>query len=87
MQPPLFLPIIFSILTAAHYFCLGEVTVVALAPLTNLALAMRLDSTVGRKIKDLYIMGGNIEGWLNSDLNEGDRVALSMSRLRPLDNL
>ncbi|CAL1537055.1 unnamed protein product, partial [Lymnaea stagnalis] len=22
---------------------------------------MRLDSTVGRKIKDLYIMGGNIE--------------------------
>lgn len=39
----------------------GEVTVVALAPLTNLALAMRLDSTVGRKIKDLYIMGGNIE--------------------------
>ncbi|CAG5124035.1 unnamed protein product [Candidula unifasciata] len=39
----------------------GEVTLVALAPLTNLALAMRLDSTVGRKIKDLYIMGGNIE--------------------------
>ncbi|GFO19906.1 pyrimidine-specific ribonucleoside hydrolase rihb [Plakobranchus ocellatus] len=39
----------------------GEVTVVAIAPLTNLALAMRLDSTVGRKIKDLYIMGGNIE--------------------------
>jgi len=40
----------------------GEITVVALAPLTNLALAMRLDSTVGRKIKDLYIMGGNVEG-------------------------
>ncbi|KAI8782544.1 pyrimidine-specific ribonucleoside hydrolase RihA isoform X2 [Biomphalaria glabrata] len=39
----------------------GEITVVALAPLTNLALAMRLDSTVGRKIKDLYVMGGNIE--------------------------
>ncbi|KAH9525618.1 hypothetical protein Btru_001869 [Bulinus truncatus] len=43
----------------------GEITVVALAPLTNLALAMRLDSTVGRKIKDLYVMGGNIEGKSN----------------------
>ena len=51
-QPPLFYLLFFS----------GEVTIVALAPLTNLALSMRLDSTVGRKIKDLYIMGGNIEG-------------------------
>ena len=38
-----------------------EVTVVALAPLTNLALAARLDSTLHHKIKELFIMGGNIE--------------------------
>ena len=35
----------------------GEVTVVALGPLTNIALAMRLDSEICKKIKSLYIMG------------------------------
>ena len=35
----------------------GEVTVVALGPLTNIALAMRLHSEICKKIKSLYIMG------------------------------
>lgn len=34
----------------------------ALGPLTNLALAIRLDPTFPQKLKDLFIMGGNMEG-------------------------
>ncbi|KAK9973309.1 hypothetical protein ABG768_024045 [Culter alburnus] len=40
----------------------GEVSFIALGPLTNLALAVRLDPTLPQKLKDLYIMGGNMEG-------------------------
>ncbi|XP_023667126.1 inosine-uridine preferring nucleoside hydrolase-like isoform X1 [Paramormyrops kingsleyae] len=39
----------------------GEVTLVATGPLTNLALAVRLDPTFPQKLKGLYIMGGNTE--------------------------
>lgn len=34
----------------------------ALGPLTNLALAVRLDPCFPQKLKDLYVMGGNMEG-------------------------
>ncbi|XP_076108857.1 nucleoside hydrolase-like [Mytilus galloprovincialis] len=40
----------------------GEITLVALAPLTNIALALRLDPDFGSKLKEVFIMGGNIEG-------------------------
>ncbi|XP_051986075.1 inosine-uridine preferring nucleoside hydrolase [Xyrauchen texanus] len=43
----------------------GEVSLIALGPLTNLALAVRLDPTFPQKLKDLYIMGGNMEGMGN----------------------
>ncbi|XP_071320332.1 inosine-uridine preferring nucleoside hydrolase-like [Trachinotus anak] len=39
----------------------GEVTLVATAPLTNLAVAVKLDPSLPKKLKALYIMGGNIE--------------------------
>lgn len=39
----------------------GEVYLVALGPLTNLALAVRADPTFPKQLKGLYIMGGNIE--------------------------
>ncbi|XP_028300229.1 probable uridine nucleosidase 2 [Gouania willdenowi] len=39
-----------------------QVSLVALGPLTNLALAVRLDPLYPQKLKDLYIMGGNTEG-------------------------
>lgn len=38
----------------------GEVTMVATAPLTNLAVAIQLDPSFPKKLKALYIMGGNI---------------------------
>ncbi|XP_058493999.1 inosine-uridine preferring nucleoside hydrolase [Solea solea] len=40
----------------------NQVSLVALGPLTNLALAVRLDPHFPQKLKDLYIMGGNMEG-------------------------
>ncbi|XP_047192613.1 inosine-uridine preferring nucleoside hydrolase isoform X2 [Scophthalmus maximus] len=40
----------------------NQVSLVALGPLTNLALAVRLDPSFPQKLKDLYIMGGNTEG-------------------------
>ncbi len=42
--------------------CLPQVSLVALGPLTNLALAVRLDPRFPQKLKELYIMGGNMEG-------------------------
>ncbi|KAM9766482.1 inosine-uridine preferring nucleoside hydrolase-like [Menidia menidia] len=39
----------------------GEVTLVATAPLTNLAVAVQLDPSFPKKLKGLYIMGGNTE--------------------------
>ncbi|CAK6979344.1 inosine-uridine preferring nucleoside hydrolase-like [Scomber scombrus] len=39
----------------------GEVTLVATAPLTNLAVAVQLAPSFPKKLKALYIMGGNTE--------------------------
>jgi purine nucleosidase len=44
----------------------GELTVVALGPLTNLALAVRLDPTLPRRVKRLVIMGGAVTGHGNT---------------------
>jgi purine nucleosidase len=40
----------------------GELTLVALGPLTNLALATRLDPTLPNKYKHLVVMGGAMRG-------------------------
>ncbi|XP_050975046.1 inosine-uridine preferring nucleoside hydrolase [Labeo rohita] len=39
----------------------GEVSLVATAPLTNVALAVKLDPTFPQKLKGLYLMGGNTD--------------------------
>ncbi|XP_038159695.1 inosine-uridine preferring nucleoside hydrolase [Cyprinodon tularosa] len=39
-----------------------QVSLVALGPLTNLALAVKLDPCFSQKLRDLFIMGGNMEG-------------------------
>nr|XP_054769765.1 uncharacterized protein LOC129277637 [Lytechinus pictus] len=38
----------------------GQITLVAIGPLTNVALAMKLDPQFTSKLKELVIMGGNI---------------------------
>ncbi|CAL8309574.1 unnamed protein product [Lota lota] len=40
----------------------NQVSLVAIGPLTNLALAVRLDPGFPDSLKDLFIMGGNMEG-------------------------
>ena len=44
------------------YHSAGEVTLVTLGPLTNIALALRLDPDLGAKVKEIITMGGNIAG-------------------------
>lgn len=44
----------------------GELTVVALGPLTNLALAVRLDPSLPQRVKRLVIMGGAVTGHGNT---------------------
>ena len=41
--------------------CGRQVTLVATAPLTNLAVAVQLNPKISKKLKALYIMGGNTE--------------------------
>ncbi|PWK83528.1 purine nucleosidase [Fulvimonas soli] len=45
----------------------GELTLVALAPLTNLALALRLDPALPARVKRLVVMGGAVTGHGNTD--------------------
>ena len=47
----------------------GELTLVAIGPLTNLALATRLDPALPQKYKRLVIMGGTIRGTGNNRHN------------------
>lgn len=44
----------------------GALTLVALGPLTNLALALRLDPTLPERVKRLVIMGGAVNGHGNT---------------------
>jgi purine nucleosidase len=44
----------------------GELTLVALGPLTNLALAVRLDPTLPQRVKRLVVMGGAVTGHGNT---------------------
>ncbi len=37
-----------------------EITIVAIGPLTNVALALKSDATVGKKIKEILMMGGSL---------------------------
>ncbi|XP_061745760.1 inosine-uridine preferring nucleoside hydrolase-like [Nerophis ophidion] len=46
----------------------GEVTLVATAPLTNLAVAVQQDPGLPQKLKALYIMGGNVESRGNTTI-------------------
>lgn len=46
-----------------------QVSLVALGPLSNLALAVRLDPCFPQKLKELFIMGGNMEGDVHTSSN------------------
>lgn len=40
----------------------GEIKMVAMGPLTNLGVALRMDPDFSRRLQSLVIMGGNIQG-------------------------
>lgn len=50
-----------GVLYLLNYSVIFQVSIVATGPLTNLALAVRLDPTLPQKLKSLYIMGGNTD--------------------------
>lgn len=40
----------------------GEITLIAIGPLTNVALALKLEPHLSHLLRDVYIMGGNLYG-------------------------
>eukprot|EP00079_Xenopus_tropicalis_P033043 XP_017946814.1 PREDICTED: novel protein containing an Inosine-uridine preferring nucleoside hydrolase domain isoform X1 [Xenopus tropicalis] len=50
-----------NVLRVLHVCDRMEVSLVATGPLTNLALAVNMDPNFPKKIKNLFIMGGNME--------------------------
>ena len=54
-----FLCVFFSIL--------GEITLIATAPLTNIAVALRMNPEISELFKNVVIMGGNLFGKLEAD--------------------
>lgn len=53
----------------------GEVVVIALGPLTNIALATNLDAGFTTKVKEIFLMGGCVHGkgnhWVSAEFNFG----------------
>lgn len=45
---------------------IGKLTIVALGPLTNLAMAVKLKPEIKTYIKEIYILGGNMDGLGNT---------------------
>ena len=53
----------------------GDVVIVALGPLTNIALASNFDAGFTTKVKEIFLMGGCIHGkgnhWVSAEFNFG----------------
>lgn len=53
----------------------GEVVIIALGPLTNIALASHFDAEFTTRVKEIYLMGGCIHGkgnhWVSAEFNFG----------------
>jgi inosine-uridine nucleoside N-ribohydrolase len=47
----------------------GQITIVALGPLTNIAVAITLDPTFLSKVKSIYCMGGCLHAKGNSNMS------------------
>ena len=49
-----------------HSAHVGNLTLVCLGPLTNVAMALHLDPKMGQKLEGCVFMGGNIAGYLTT---------------------
>ncbi|XP_021374885.1 probable uridine nucleosidase 2 [Mizuhopecten yessoensis] len=47
----------------------GEITLMCIGPLTNLATALKIDQYFGCRLRDCYIMGGNYYGRGNATVS------------------
>ena len=47
----------------------GEVSLITLGPLTNIALAFKMDPNLPSMLKEIFMMGGNSEGLGNSSIS------------------
>jgi len=56
-----------AILRLSHAYA-GQLVIVAMAPLTNLALALKLDPTLPERVAHLVVMGGAVTGRGNTHL-------------------
>ncbi len=54
----------------------GDLTLMVLGPLTNVAVALHLDPSFGQNIKELVIMGGNTTGTTTCPRLYGDRLRM-----------
>lgn len=70
----------------------GELSVIALGPLTNIAIAMTLDPEFAKNVKRFFIMGGSVSGVGNKspgvEFNfgadpESNHVVISTSKSAP----
>lgn len=43
----------------------GEITLIGIGPLTNIAMAIRLDPTFRVNLKHLFVLGGSVDGYGN----------------------
>lgn len=49
----------------------GQISLVCLGPLTNIALAIKINSNFTQNVKDIHIMGGNYKGtYSQKDLSQ-----------------
>ena len=45
----------------------GEIDLIGIGPLTNIAVALNIDPTIAEKLKSFTVMGGNIYSFGNAD--------------------
>ena len=55
------------------YMVSGSITLMTIGPLTNVAVALKLDASFGHKLKNCVMMGGKYDGML---------LCLSLNRLQ-----
>jgi len=65
-----------------NLFAAGEVTLVALGPLTNLALAVKLSPNLGKNLRELVIMGGSVLGNYEGCVCLPDTVCIIRENIR-----
>ena len=73
----------------------GELTLVAVGPLTNVAMAIRMDPAFGQRLKKCYIMGGNYLGKksciiitliiLSIRIDRSEQTGFALSVIHPAD--